>query len=176
MYTSLRALRRLTPVVFLAGALAMPLSAASYNFGANLGTLTYIATQQKGARCIENNGRYFNYIYYGYSGFNYVSADGTTTPISGGTSYTSGGAPSQGCPLIPPGPTITFNGNVSTIVKNPATNDVVSPTITVPGYVNPKYVTLGVTYAPPGPQSFVDYTNSKLVSNTSSFTNTFLTG
>jgi len=28
------------------------------------------------------------------------------------------------------------------------------------GYLNPKYVILGVTYAPPGPQSFVQYADS----------------
>jgi hypothetical protein len=176
MRLSLEIFRRLTAVVFLAGALVMPLSAASYNFGTGLGTLSYTATEEKGARCIENNGRYFNYIIYSYYNFSYTSANGTITPISGGTSYTSGGAPSQGCPLIPPGPTITFNGNGYAIVIKPATNDVVSATITIPGYINPKYVVLSVVYAPPGSQSNVDYTNSKSVSNTSTITSTFMKG
>jgi hypothetical protein len=176
MFSSLWVLRRLTPVVFLAGALALPLSAASYNFGVGLGTLSYTATEQKGARCIENNGRYFNYIVYSYYNFSYTSANGTITPISGGTSYTSGGAPSQGCPLIPPGPTITFNGSGYTIVIKPATDEVVAATITIPGYINPKYEVLAVVYAPPGSQSNVDYTNSKSVSNTTTLTGTFISG
>jgi hypothetical protein len=41
------------------------------------------------------------------------------------------------------------------------------------GYVNPKYVVVGVTYAPPGPQSNVTYTNSTLVGNTLSLSNSF---
>jgi hypothetical protein len=176
MRPSLGVFTRLIPAVFLAGALAMPLSAASNNFGTGLGTLTYTATQGWGARCIENNGRTFRYYVYGYSNFNYVAADGTTTPISGGTSYTSGGAPSQGCPLIPPGPTITFNGNGYSIVITPKTDAVVSSTITIPGYINPKYAVLAVVYAPPGSQSNVDYTNSKSVSNTSTLTGTFING
>jgi hypothetical protein len=43
----------------------------------------------------------------------------------------------------------------------------------VGGYVNPKYVILGVTYAPPGPQSFVDYSNSTLVGNETDISNSF---
>jgi len=41
------------------------------------------------------------------------------------------------------------------------------------GYVAPKYVILGVTYAPPGPQSYVDYTNSTFVSSTTSLNSSF---
>ena len=33
----------------------------------------------------------------------------------------------------------------------------------VTGIIHPKYVVVGVTYAPPGPQSYVDYTNSVTV-------------
>jgi len=42
----------------------------------------------------------------------------------------------------------------------------------VAGYVNPKYVVVGVIYAPPGSKSFVDYTNSNLVSSTLTVTDT----
>lgn len=37
------------------------------------------------------------------------------------------------------------------------------------GYVNPRYVILGVTYAPPGNQSFVQYTNSTMTGTSTSF-------
>lgn len=42
------------------------------------------------------------------------------------------------------------------------------------GYINPKYVVVAVVYAPPGSNSFVDYTTSKLVSNTQTVTSTFI--
>ncbi len=38
--------------------------------------------------------------------------------------------------------------------------------IAVPGYINPKYIIVGVIYAPPGQSSYVDYLNSTLVSST----------
>jgi len=41
------------------------------------------------------------------------------------------------------------------------------------GYVNPKYIILGITYAPPGPSSFVNYSTSNLLSNTSSLNSSF---
>lgn len=46
------------------------------------------------------------------------------------------------------------------------------------GYIDPKYVVVGVTYAPPGPSSntFVQYTNSTLVGSTVSVTNSFTSG
>lgn len=41
------------------------------------------------------------------------------------------------------------------------------------GYINPKYVIVGVTYAPPGSSSNVTYSNSTLVGNTTTTTDTF---
>jgi hypothetical protein len=43
----------------------------------------------------------------------------------------------------------------------------------VTGFVNPKYVIVGVTYAPPGPSSRVTYSNSTLVGNTTATTDSF---
>lgn len=43
----------------------------------------------------------------------------------------------------------------------------------IPGFINPKYIIVGVTYAPPGNQSTVTYLNSKLVGNTTSIAKTF---
>jgi len=47
---------------------------------------------------------------------------------------------------------------------------------TITGYINPKYVVLGVTYAPPGPSSNVNYSNSTLVGSTATTTDSFGTG
>lgn len=45
----------------------------------------------------------------------------------------------------------------------------------VEGYINPKFVVLGVTYAPPGPSSstYVEYSNSDLVGTQTSLANSF---
>lgn len=46
----------------------------------------------------------------------------------------------------------------------------------ITGYINPKYVVMGVTYAPPGPSSstFVQYQNSTLVGNSQSLSQSFM--
>lgn len=41
------------------------------------------------------------------------------------------------------------------------------------GFVNPKYIIVGITYAPPGPSSTVTYANSTLVGNTTTIKNSF---
>jgi hypothetical protein len=41
------------------------------------------------------------------------------------------------------------------------------------GFINPKYVIVGVTYAPPGPSSNVTYSNSTFVGNTTTTTGSF---
>jgi hypothetical protein len=43
----------------------------------------------------------------------------------------------------------------------------------VSGYINPKYVVIGVTYVTPGAASFTQYCNNTSVSNTDTITNTF---
>jgi hypothetical protein len=46
------------------------------------------------------------------------------------------------------------------------------------GYINPKYIVIGVTYAPPGPSpnTFVTYSTSTLIGSTESVSNSFMTG
>jgi hypothetical protein len=46
----------------------------------------------------------------------------------------------------------------------------------VQGYVNPKYIVVGVTYAPPGPASFVQYQKSQFVGTTESLAKSFGSG
>ena len=48
-------------------------------------------------------------------------------------------------------------------------------TYALPGYIDPKFVVVGVTYAPPGPSAstFVQYTNSTTVGNTSTLSSSF---
>ncbi len=46
------------------------------------------------------------------------------------------------------------------------------------GYINPKFIVVGVTYAPPGPSTntFVSYTNSTTIGTTNSLSESFMTG
>jgi hypothetical protein len=46
------------------------------------------------------------------------------------------------------------------------------------GYVDPRFVVVGVTYAPPGPSTstFVSYQNSTMIGSTQSLSNSFMTG
>lgn len=63
------------------------------------------------------------------------------------------------------------NGTVSTpIINIPVTYTSVS------GYINPKYVVLGVDYVTPGAASTTQYCRNNAVSTTNSITNTFMTG
>jgi uncharacterized membrane protein len=43
----------------------------------------------------------------------------------------------------------------------------------IQGFINPKYIIVGVTYAPPGNQSTVTYLNSQLVGNTTDISHSF---
>jgi VCBS repeat-containing protein len=67
--------------------------------------------------------------------------------------------------ITPPGMSMTASGPTltgGTDAPNPVTS-----------IINPKYIIVGVTYAPPGAQSNVTYTNSVLVGNSSSLNESF---
>jgi hypothetical protein len=64
----------------------------------------------------------------------------------------------------------TYNGNLTLQVLLTGTY---APKM---GYINPKYVIVGVTYAPPGPKSNVTYSQSKFVGNTTNTTDSFTQG
>lgn len=95
--------------------------------------------------------------------------------ISGGWDYESNSYSSDGWSnqlnLSYGSCTITFNayegGGGSASIYCPP------PPTTVTGYIDPKYIVLGVTYAPPGPQSYVTYSNSQTVATTVSLANSF---
>jgi hypothetical protein len=63
-----------------------------------------------------------------------------------------------------------------------ANGTVDTPNLTVPvatpptGFINPKYVVVGVIYAPPGSSSYVQYTNTTSVGNTISIADSFSSG
>lgn len=146
-------------------------SQQTYSFGSNLGSLAY--TVDKTVTTCSGSGGLVIKQSYTFGGFSFTSVTGSMQAIPGSTFYKVNG--NTGCSTSPPqsGPTITFNGSGYQIVVTPGAG-LVSATITVPGYVNPKYVVVGVIYAPPGSKSVVTYTNSNTISNTSSVTNTFM--
>lgn len=151
----------------------------SISFGTNLGALHYEMTSVA-RTCFSNGFGTISYKIVTFSNFNYVSSQNTSQPIGGSTYWDVGIGNrligSGNCPRDISGGVITYNGSTYTITMTPHSNGTLSTAISVQGYINPKYVVLGVTYAPPGPQSFVDYTNSTLVSNTSSLSSSFSTG
>jgi hypothetical protein len=131
----------------------------SYSFGVNLGTLKYTQNVQS----LYSQGVYCGTITTYYN-FVYISAINTSQSIPNQADFYNT-RPRGSCPVG------GYNGFVYT---GPAyTISVLEPpnyrqfaTINVQGYVNPKYIVVGVIYAPPGHKSTVDYTNSNLVSST----------
>lgn len=114
---------------------------------------------------------------YDYTDFVYYPASGVSGgPFSlAGTAIYIAASPGTGdCPPVGPQPT-TISGQGYSIRIVPTTTQV-NATISVPGYVNPKYIVLGVIYAPPGSSSFVSYANSDLVSSTTTTKASFSSG
>ena len=111
-----------------------------------------------------------------------------SSPFKEVTSSCSGGLPQgQSCSIsVQFAPTIagTYSGRVTVNYKvgccsSPGQTVIgltgtYAPRIT--GYVNPKYVIVGVTYAPPGPSSNVTYSSSTLVGNTTATTDSYTQG
>jgi len=143
----------------------------SFNFGANLGTLTYTLETSTGT-C---EGTQYNIDHY----YNFVYTSppllSTGQPISQPLGqdayfYYLNGRFSDYCTTGGEG--FVYNGSGYAITVNPIPAGP-GPTITVPGYVNPKYVIVGLIYAPPGgivqggvAKGNVSYSDSNLVSST----------
>ena len=174
MRSNWKGLCTLSVLLLFATSTVRPASAQtkeSNNLGANLGVLNYEVTTGT-AHCTSNYGP-VTYTYYDFSSFSFVSAQGITQPIAGSTywDYGIGGRLLTGsCPSSAYGPTIQYAGTGYTIYLTPGHDSngvgVLSSQILVPGYVNPKYIVVGVIYAPPGHLSNVDYRSSDLVSST----------
>lgn len=155
----------------------LPASAQSYSYGPNLGSLSYTFTQTVQTCQLPNHGGNRNYYYYSFSNFVYNANNGTNPVLSGSTYYIADAYGGNGnCPLTGPGPTVWTGGTGFTISITPLGYNSIRSTITVPGYINPKFIVVGIVYAPPGKNSFVQYSNSKLVSSTVTTKTGFYTG
>lgn len=106
-----------------------------------------------------------------YSNFVYVNASGASIPLSGSDYEINVFGDNQGnCPPPPPPSTVQLTGQGYTVSFNPTGIATLGP---VPIYLYPKYVVMGVTYAPPGPSSYVEYTSGTFLGSTKTISDSF---
>ena len=108
-----------------------------------------------------------------YSNFVYTSVAGAQTDLTGSVQFLQNTATSLGvCALNKPTP-VSLDGGGYLIQFTPGGNGIFGSAVlqTPVGYLNPKYVILGVTYAPPGPSSFVQYSTTTFLSTTNALMN-----
>jgi hypothetical protein len=161
---------------------------ATYSFGANLGQLNYQQSHVTYTCWIQwtSNVQYpppMQYTYYKdyFNSFVYVNSGVGTNQAIPGTIAVTWNSPGAGqgytdnCPNNSNSGTINYQGTGYTIAIS-ASNGTFLPVIKVPGYINPKYVVVGVLYAPPGHSSSVSYSTSNLVGSTVSTKNSYKAG
>ncbi|MGD0801476.1 MAG: hypothetical protein ABR906_09185 [Terracidiphilus sp.] len=118
----------------------------------------------------------FTFIYNGVTQYLPGSATYTQSP------YTSTST-ANGCPLMNQSPAnLMLNvveGAVVCSIDFRNGGNIPAPTMaptwscSYPGIIEPKYQIVGVTYAPPGTSSYVNYSNTQSVGNTSTISQTF---
>ncbi len=167
------------------GLVCMQTPAQSVSVGG--GTLSWAATASS-AECLQSGSVYKPtiYTYWTYNSFNYV-LNGTSYPLSGtqifnGTKVGSGPGYSGECLALGASPSplaLTFLGPAGncTIDFEAAGEGEGSATESCTpgeqGLIYPKYVVVGVTYAPPGVGSDVQYTGVTSVGTTSGYGSAF---
>ncbi len=116
-----------------------------------------------------------------FSAFSYVDSHGAHFSLNGGGVYfqSPGGSSCPPPGFQPPaGVPMSFtssgtNFTITFIGQSGGGGNATIATTGYNGYINPKYMIVGVTYAPPGPSSSVNYTNSTTVSTTNTVSNSF---
>lgn len=181
MYHHLRHVSGAILLMFAVTMLATP-HAYGQSFGANLGSLQVGTFTKTGSYCTEANGTTGNYHGFQYTNFVYTPASG----VSGGpqslpgtawyvTYSTGGGGTCLSVGTHPVSLSGNLDGNSYFIAFVPTSNGGHNAYMTMPGYINPKYIVVGIIYSPSGSGSKVDYSQSNLVSSTvttkESFTN-----
>lgn len=139
---------------------------------AGSGTLSYTVTVTINY-CTATGTDHLPYWFSAYSGFSY-KVSGTTTALAGGDDTTTG-TPTHLCGPPSNYPPVTLSSSGIEIIFTPSGTFGGSAAVATvsPGFINPKYVVVGVTYAPPGPSSYVQYTNATTVGNTSTVSSSF---
>lgn len=130
------------------------------------GTVSYAkATSTSPAPCGSSA------IYLIYSGWQFKDSQGAVHTFSGTSSM---------CDQHPYAATYTTLTATSSdglyILTAKGPSGVVTTPTSYQGYVDPKYVVVGVTYAPPGPSSYVQYTSGTTLATTKSTSSSFSSG
>jgi hypothetical protein len=148
--------------------------ASTVTIPAGTGTLTFTRTQTTQTEKCFVNGRWINGTLTKYydGGFSYKDSSSVVTGLAGTDLYLIDSCPDG----VSGGAQKTLTSAILDVVYD-NTNDYTGAVVGFRphGYVNPKYKILGVTYAPPGPASSVNYTNSTTLSSTSDTKKTFST-
>ena len=158
---------------------ALPARATTYNTGVNGGgTLSWTNTLTATYGC--PGGETYAYT---QTNFVYTTSTGLPTVGSDGSTYLYSTGIVNECPPTGPGQPVsdgnfTDSNGVEYEIGFTPSNDGTSGTATVTvlttqGFINPKYVVVGVVYAPPGTSSNVTYTNTTSVGNTTTIAKSF---
>ena len=146
---------------------------ASVGPSTGLGTLNFTITDIV-ATCDNTNRFSSSYERWSYSGFVYVDGFGVSHAMSGTTAYFRSSGISPPCPGTS-GTTVDLTGDDLTVTFVPDAGFGTATLQPTSGHINPKYVILTVTYAPPGSQSNVNYSNSTMLGTSSTMADTFST-
>ena len=138
---------------------------------AGSGTLSFTLTQTQ-SNCELGPGRPTHDVFNFFSNFSYTDSSGTTA-LPDMSAQDETGPQGGSCILDPPenGTATTSAFSVTFVpsgISGTASVDYFST-----GYINPKFVVIGLTYAPPGPSSNVQYTTVNFLSSTTTNSNTF---
>lgn len=150
------------------------------------GTLTYTVTSTA-EQCYILGGNYHTtpYTLWTFTSFTY-SAGGQNYSWSSTATYNNspGSGPGYASDCMTPGANpsplaLTYAGSTGSCTINfyagyGGSGSASLSRCSVSGYINPKYIVLGVTYVPPGSKSYVEYCKNTSVSSTNSIISTFL--
>jgi hypothetical protein len=184
-FSTVRTLSYLSMVILFASSL---IAARAQSTSVGGGTLSWSVTQSTG-KCGPQQPPQYSFTEWSFSSFNFLYG-GTNYPLGGSAAYIQDNNSTTGCPPNgPEGGTFALPsslgfGNSCLLNFTAASGGQGSATLGsscqqgVSGYVDPKYVVVGITYAPPGPSvnTFVNYVNSTYVGNTTTTSNSFASG
>ncbi|MFZ0961521.1 MAG: hypothetical protein WAO35_11510 [Terriglobia bacterium] len=117
---------------------------------------------------------------WSFSAFTYTDSNGYIWTLSGGGGYVLSTGSGNGCPPSGPVPSssvVVTGGWGFNIELYPGPTDYPGVSyVTIPhGYISPKYIVTSVTYAPPGPSSYVEYGSDTVTGNQLSTSTSFTT-
>lgn len=171
-----RLLMTMALVVLAFSGISQRIDAQQYSTGVGGGTLNWTVTYNSSGKCGEYG---VPYSYWVFSSFNFVYS-GTTYPLGGSADYFNSPGISQGCPPNGPEPSILPMSLPSSfgscmIDFSPESGGQGSATMpcNYTGYLDPKFIVIGVDYVVPGSQSFQQLCSSNSLSTTHTVKYTF---